>query len=116
MSKEIPHGVTGDNVIECYVTDEINIMYYLQNLMVICHELSHMILKIYYPQIRGTLSYNDTWGKAGEERNFFSTEIHNRVYEGRTRKLKTWHKNKEFSFYGVDIADLTNLRNVDNGF
>ena len=46
----------------------------------------------------------------------FSTEIHNRVYEGRTRKLKTWHKNKEFSFYGVDIADLTNLRNVDNGF
>ena len=116
LSKEIPHGVTGDNVIECYVTDEVNVMYYLQNLMVICHELSHMILKIYYPQIRGTLSYNDTWGKAGEERNFFSTEIHNRVYEGRTRKLKTWHKNKEFSFYGVDIADLTNLRNVDNGF
>ena len=115
LSKKMPHGVTGNNVIECYVSDENNRMYYLQNMMVICHELSHMILKIYYPQIRGTLTHDDTWGKSGEERNFFSTEIHNRVYEGKTRKLTTWHDNKEFFFYGVDIEDLTNKRNINNG-
>ena len=116
LSKKMPHGVTGDNIIECYVTDENNRMYYLQNMMVICHELSHMILKIYYPQIRGTLTYDDTWGKAGDERNFFSTEIHNRVYEGKTRKLTTWHNGSAFFFYGVDIDDLTNQRNNNNGF
>ena len=115
LSKKMPHGVTGNNVIECYVTDENNRMYYLQNMMVICHELSHMLLKIYYPQIRGTLSHDDTWGKAGDERNFFSTEIHNRVYEGKTRKFTTWHNGSEFFFYGVDIDDLTNQRNQDNG-
>ena len=111
----MPHGVTGDNVIECYVSDENNRMYYLQNMMVICHELSHMILKIYYPQIRGTLTHDDTWGKTGEERNFFSTEIHNRVYEGRTRKFTTWHDSNEYYFYGVDIDDITNKRNLNNG-
>ena len=111
----MPHGVTGDKVIQCYATDENNRMYYLQNMMVICHELSHMILKIYYPNLRGTLTHNDLWGKAGEERNFFSTEIHNRVYEGKTKRFSTWHNNSEYYFYGVDIDDLTNGRNVDNG-
>ena len=52
LSKGIPHGVTGDNVIQCYVNYENNRMYYMQNMMVICHELSHMILKIYYPKER----------------------------------------------------------------
>ena len=115
LSKKMPHGVTGDNVIQCYATDENNRMYYLQNMMVIAHELSHMILKIYYPNVRGTLEYNDLWGKAGEERNFFSTEIHNRAFEGRTKRFTTWHNNSEYYFYGVDIDDLTNGRNVDNG-
>ena len=115
LSKKIPHGVTGDNVIECYVTDENNRMYYLQNMMVICHELSHMILKIYYPNVRGTLLYDDVWGKAGDERNYFSTEIHNRVHEGKTRKFSTFHNGNEFAFYGVDIDDITNQRNVNNG-
>jgi hypothetical protein len=115
LSKKMPHGVTGKYVIECYVNDENNRMYYLQNMMVICHELSHMILKIYYPTLRGSLTYDDTWGKAGDERNFFSTEIHNRVYEGRTKKFKTFHLSNEYYFYGVDIEDLTNQRNLNNG-
>ena len=75
-----------------------------------------MILKIYYPKTRGKLEYDDVWGKAGEERNFFSTEIHNRVYEGRTRRLTTWHNGNEYYFYGIDIEDLTNKRNLNNGF
>jgi hypothetical protein len=79
LSKKMPHGVTGNNTVDCYVTDESNRMYYLQNMMVICHELSHMILKIYYPDSKGTLEKDDTYGKAGSVRNFFSTEIHNRV-------------------------------------
>jgi hypothetical protein len=116
LSKGIPHGVTGDNVIQCYVNDENNRMYYMQNMMVICHELSHMILKIYYPKERGILLYDDVWGRAGDERNFFSTEIHNRVHEGRTRKFKAFHLNKEYYFYGVDIDDITNKRNLNNGF
>jgi len=116
LSTNMPHGVTGDNVIECFVNDEPNIMYYLQNMMVICHELSHMILKIYYPRIRGVINQNDTWGKAGDERNFFSTEVHNRVFEGRTRKLNTYHNRRKFVFYGVDISDLTNQRNLNKGF
>ena len=115
LSKKMPHGVTGDNVVDCYVNDENNRMYYLQNMMVVCHELSHMLLKIYYPGIRGTLDHDDTWGKAGDVRNFFSTEIHNRVANGKTRKFTTWHKSNEYYFYGIDIEDLTNKRNLNNG-
>ena len=116
LSTKMPHGVTGKNTIDCYVTDENNRMYYLQNMMVICHELSHMILKIYYPTLKGSLNHDDTWGKAGDVRNFFSTEIHNRVYDGRTKKFKTFHLDREYYFYGVDIDDLTNKRNLNNGF
>ena len=115
LSKKMPHGVTGDNVVDCYVNDENNRMYYLQNMMVVCHELSHMLLKIYYPGIRGKLDQDDTWGKSGDVRNFFSTEIHNRVAQGKTRKLTTWHKSNEYYFYGIDIEDLTNKRNLNNG-
>ena len=116
LSTKMPHGVTGDNVVDCYVTDETNRMYYLQNMMVICHELSHMILKIYYPSVKGTLNHNDMWGKTGQVRNFFSTEIHNRVYDGKTMKFNTIHNGTEYYFYGVDINDLTNKRNIDQGF
>ena len=115
LSKKMPHGITGKYVIDCYVNDENNRMYYLQNMMVICHELSHMILKIYYPTLRGALNYDDMWGKAGDIRNFFSTEIHNRVHEGKTKKFKAFHLNNEYYFYGIDIKDLTNQRNLNNG-
>ena len=94
----MPHGVTGDNVVDCYVTDESNRMYYLQNMMVICHELSHMILKLYYPDSRGMLDHDDTWGKAGDVRNYFTA----------------WHE-REYYFYGIDIDDITNKRNLNNG-
>ena len=114
LSKKMPHGVTGDNVVDCYVTDETNRMYYLQNMMVICHELSHMILKLYYPDSRGMLDNDDTWGKAGDVRNYFSTEIHNRVARGQTRKFTAWHE-REYYFYGIDIDDITNKRNLNNG-
>ena len=64
---------------------------------------------------KGTLDHDDTWGKAGDVRNFFSTEIHNRVANGKTRKFTTWHKSNEYYFYGIDIEDLTNKRNLNNG-
>ena len=113
LSKKMPHGVTGDYTVDCYVSDETNRMYYLQNMMVICHELSHMLLKIYYPDTKGTLEKDDTYGKAGSVRNFFSTEIHNRVEQGKTRKFTTWHE-REYYFYGIDIDDITNKRNLNN--
>jgi hypothetical protein len=116
LSPNMPHGMTGQHVVECYVSDETNRMYYLQNMMVICHELSHMILKVYYPQVEGTLEHDDFWGKAGDKRNFFSTEIHNRVFDGRTRKFNLIWNKKNYFFYGIDIKDVTNTPKIDNGF
>lgn len=111
----MPHGVTGDNVVTCYVNDDINPMIFMQNMTVINHELAHMILKIYYGNQRGTLNHDDVWGKAGQERNFFSTEVHNRVYEKRVRKFLVTHNNSKYFFYGVDIEDLCNKRNLNKG-
>lgn len=112
----IPHGVTGDNIVKCYVSDVTNPMFFMQNMMVICHELAHMILKIYYPKKRGILNHDDVWGRKGSERNFFSTEVHNRVYEKRVRKFFVLHEGQKMDFYGVDIEDLTNKRNLSRGF
>ena len=46
----IPHGVTGQQKIVVYITDNTNNLILLQNMSVICHELAHMILmmKIIY--------------------------------------------------------------------
>tara|TARA_B100001750_G_scaffold144681_1_gene115521 strand:- start:11915 stop:12478 length:564 start_codon:yes stop_codon:yes gene_type:complete len=111
----IPHGVTGKGNIICYVTDSTNSLILLQNMSVICHELAHMILQIYYPDKVVQMRHNDFHGKAGDLRKFFSCEVHDRVAEGRVRqfeyKLSRWRKLK---FIGVDIENLCNTREMCN--
>jgi len=108
----IPHGVTGKGNIICYVTDNVNNLITLQNMSVICHELAHMILMVYYPNKIVKMRYNDFHGRAGDSRKFFSSEVHDRVTEGRIKQFRhpisRWRK---ITFVGVDIADITNSRN-----
>ena len=61
------------------------------------------------------MRYNDFHGRAGDMRKFFSSEVHDRVAEGRVRqfeyKLSRWRKLK---FIGVDIENLCNTRDCAN--
>jgi|15BtaG_2_1085339.scaffolds.fasta_scaffold24438_2 hypothetical protein len=114
LDYSIPHGVTGKGDVICYVTDTTNPLIMLQNMSVICHELAHMILMVYYPNKLTTQRYDDFYGKAGDQRKFFSSEVHDRVAEGQVKqfKIKTgWRK--QVSFIGVDISSLTNSRSEE---
>ena len=108
----IPHGVTGRGNIVCYVTDHKNNLITLQNMSVVCHELAHMVLQIYYPDKVVQMRHNDFHGRAGDMRKFFSCEVHDRATEGKIKQFKypisRWRK---FSFIGIDITDITNSRN-----
>ena len=102
----IPHGVTGEGEVVCYITDNPNNMVTLQNMSVICHELAHMILMIYFRDRITEMRHNDFHGKKGDKRKFFSCEVHDRVTEGRVKQFRY-----RFTRYiGVDISDLTNTR------
>ncbi len=115
LDYSIPHGVTALGDITCYLIDSKNPLVRLQNMSVICHELAHMILMIYYPDTITKQRYDDFYGKAGTDSKFFSSEVHDRVAEGRVKQfsypLKRFQRVK---YVGVDITDLTNRRNVIN--
>ena len=111
----IPHGVTGKGTIICYVTDSNNPLIMLQNMSVICHELAHMILMVYYPDKLVSQRYDDFYGKAGDQRKFFSSEVHDRATEGKVKQFKCpkgWRKT--INFVGIEISDLTNSRKKIN--
>lgn len=110
----IPHGVTGRGEVLCYITDSKNPLIFLQNMSVICHELAHMILMIYYPNKLATQKYDDFYGKAGDQRKFFSCEVHDRAAEGKVKKYTLPTKfRKKINYVGIDISDITNGRNND---
>lgn len=107
LSTGIPHGVTGQYVVKCYIVDDKNDLYTLQNFSAICHELAHMVLKIHYPDKRGTLRHSDFYSKKGDEKNFFSQEIHDRVKEKNLRTCFAYKSRfRKFRFIGVNILDL----------
>ena len=110
----IPHGVTGKGTIKCYITDVNNNLVLLQNMAVICHELAHMVLQVYYPDKMVKMRNDDFLGKAGDSRKFFSSEVHDRLAEGRIKAFKypisRWRKQ---SFLGIDLEDITNSRNIN---
>ena len=113
LDYSIPHGVTGQGTVICYVTDSNNPLITLQNMSVICHELAHMILMVYYPNKLTTQRYDDFYGKAGDQRKFFSSEVHDRVVEGKVKQFEVktgWRK--AMKFVGVDIENITNGRNI----
>ena len=111
LDYSIPHGVTGQGTVICYVTDNSNPLIMLQNMSVICHELAHMILMVYYPNDLTSQRYDDFYGKAGDQRKFFSSEVHDRVVEGKVKQFKCPKAWKRYiKFVGVDITDITNGR------
>ena len=84
LNTQIPHGVCKPTTktVDCYVKDINNDFVMLQNFMTVSHELAHMMLAIFYPDKRSTYRYNDkSWGKVGQEGNFFVTEVHDREKE-----------------------------------
>ena len=81
---------------------------------VICHELAHMILQVYYPDKLTTQRYDDFYGKAGDQRKFFSSEIHDRLAEGMIKQYEVPSRiRRKLKYIGIDISDLTNGRNDD---
>jgi|TARA_R110002012_G_scaffold321953_2_gene552752 hypothetical protein len=111
LDYSIPHGVTGLGDITCYISDNKNNIYTMQNMSVICHELAHMILMIYYPNEITKQRHDDFYGKVGTDRKLFSSEVHDRITEGKTKIFKRKvSRFKSISFIGVDISDITNSR------
>jgi len=112
LDYSIPHGVTGQGDIICYITDSENPLNMLQNMNVICHELAHMILMIYYPNKLVEQRYDDFYGKKGTQRKFFSSEVHDRVVEGRVKQfeIRNGFTRRKVKYVGVDIGDITNSR------
>ena len=107
MNTGIPHGVTGKNVVKCYIIDKRNDMFTLQNMSVICHELAHMILYNYYGNQRSVLRHDDFYSKKGDRKNFFSSEIHDRIKERNFRTVTIYRNRfRKFRFIGVNIMDL----------
>lgn len=107
LSTGIPHGVTGKNIVKCYIIDKRNDLFTLQNFSVICHELAHMILYNYYGNQRSTLRHDDFYSKRGDSKNFFSSEVHDRIREGNLRTVTVYRSRfKKFRFIGVNIMDL----------
>jgi len=111
LSTRIAHGVTGQNEIIVYVLDIDNAMITLQNFSAIYHECAHMILKIYYPELQVQQRTNDFYGKKGNFRKMFSSEVHDRSVEGKFRQIR-FYKNYRvrITLIGLDILDLTNSR------
>jgi hypothetical protein len=110
LATGIPHGVTGMNVVKCYVVDNNNDMFTLQNFSAICHELAHMVLKNYYGSKRGILRHSDFYNSKGDEKNLFSQEVHDRVKERNLRTITVWRNRfRKFRFIGVNILDLCNV-------
>jgi len=117
----IPHGNTGQRVVNMYLNDNAGDLYFRMNFRQLSHELAHMILNIKYPKRYGVLKFNEQlegvgWGKKGQRRKFFSVEIHNREWETRTGKKK-WLRNvvlwrkvgrrwSKIILRSVDILDL----------
>ena len=111
LSNRIPHGVTGEKVVFVYVLDIDNSMITLQNFSAIFHECAHMILKIYYPELQVQQRTNDFYGKKGQFRKMFSSEVHDRSVEGKFRQIrffKNYHT--KITLIALDISDLTNSR------
>ena len=109
MSIGIPHGITGEYIVKCYILDNSNDLFTVQNMMVISHELAHMILKVHHHKKRTKQRHNDLYGKIGDKRNLFSSEVHDRVNEQNFRTVTVWkNRFRKFKFISVNILDLCN--------
>lgn len=114
----IPHGVTGQRIVKVYVNDRDGDLFFLQNFRTISHELAHMLLIIFYPDHRAKRRHPDFWAKAGDEANFYTTEVHDREFEGRVRTMHVWKTlnnggKTRLPLSVLDIIDLTDEPDID---
>ncbi|MBI5697108.1 MAG: hypothetical protein HZC29_01095 [Thaumarchaeota archaeon] len=125
ISGNIPYGITDveHKVCKIWVNDSPNDLIFLQNFMTISHELSHVLLSIFYPNKKGVYRHDDkSWGRKGKTAHFYTTEVHDREYEMShehkwIRRLivhfETKNKIKSYSFPCFDLTDLTDTRMVN---
>lgn len=127
LSGGIPHGITNVDLKICkiFVNDMKGDMVLQQNFMTISHELAHLLLSVYYPYKRSRYRHDDkSWGRAGSEGNFYTTEVHDREFEMVSMKkwiriIRVWKRKILGKTFGVlylpcfDITDLTDTRAVN---
>ena len=115
ISNTMPHGVTGNKVVDVFVKDSDDYgLIVLQNTSVITHELAHMILMIRFnenPNLyrRAALRHDDKSGnKAGQELNKWTQEVHDRESEGNLTNMTVYRKVRfKWKPYTVRVLNLT---------
>jgi hypothetical protein len=106
----VPHGITNKNTrtVDVYVPDLSGDYAMIQNFMTISHELSHMMLAIFYPDKREKYRHTSkSWGRKGDIGNFYVTEVHDREYE--MAKHSKWIRKisiYKWLFFGKNIGKL----------
>jgi len=116
LNPMIPHGVTGEGIVKCYVIDvDDKGLTSLQNFSAILHEVAHMYLIGVMRGIRGTFRNNDLSGnKKGSQANVSTQEVHDRQMEGKMYQIKahinvgSWWNRKwvRYSCIAIDFRDF----------
>ena len=90
-------GVTGGGHVKLWIEDTDNDMIFMSNMMMISHELSHMIGMVLNWRERVPLRNADWSGHTkGTVLNNWTQEIHDRHVEGNLRPLKFWYRRRWF--------------------
>lgn len=104
-------GITGLYTMKLYVNDSNNNMMFMENAMMISHELSHMLL-IHYGYNQKVSLRNDDWSghKKGARLNYSTAEVHDRHVEKKFRTDKIWYGvKKPWKFINVIVLDLRDI-------
>jgi len=110
----IPHGITNNvsKTVDCYLSNGSGDLFIRQNMSTILHELCHMILYLYYGNMKMRLRLQDKAVRSGQEVTLANGEVHNRKDEGRFwtysfggRKVGPFTIGK-ISIKAIDIRDL----------
>jgi len=115
LNSMIPHGMTGEGIVKCYVNDvKDKGLFALQNLSSIYHEVAHMMMIMLFRGKRGTFRNDDLGGnKKGSQANVSTQEVHDLALEGHNFIFTTYvnvgnwifRKWIPFSSVGIDIRD-----------
>lgn len=123
LNPNIPHGLTGDGVVECFILDVNDKgLTSLQNFSAILHEVAHMYLIITMRGERGVLRNDDLGGnRKGKSLNVSTQEVHDRQQEGKFYQIQTWintgswikKKWTRYTFVGLDFRDFLGAKRPD---
>lgn len=104
-------GVTGGNMMKLWIEDDDNDMIFMSNMMMISHELCHMIGMVNDWRERVPLR-NDDWSghRKGTELNRWTQEVHDRHVEGNIRTMSFWYRRgivyRKMTCRVLDMKDL----------